>query len=384
MDQLGPRRQVLDDAQAPVNAGLAGGRRAQQLLRRLGVCLQADQRRFRSLMFRLGRPPSPSPSPAASCRRRTRRACDRASCDRGPSRCAARVLLPPSAASTRSMYSRSSSASVSPRATAAPRTSGWCAALAHVRRQIVAADQRALGQRDRALDDVLQLAHVARPAIGEQRLARRLVETAHPACRPCAALRAPGSARPAARMSSGAIAQRRQVDLDDVEPVVEVLAEACRRASARSRSWLVAATHAHVDLLAARRAERADLALLQHAQELGLQRRRQLADLVEEERAAVGLDEHARRVGARVGEGAALVAEQLALEQRVGDGGAVERRRTAARAAGELKWIARATSSLPVPDSPVMSTEADEPERRRMSAEHLLHRRRAPDDVPER
>ena len=46
-----------------------------------------------------------------------------------------------------------------------------------------------------------------------------------------------------------------------------------------------------------------------------------LADLVEEERAAVGRARTGRaslRVGA--GEGAALVAEQLALEQRLGDG----------------------------------------------------------------
>ena len=41
------------------------------------------------------------------------------------------------------------------------------------------------------------------------------------------------------------------------------------------------------------RAERPDLALLQHAQQLGLQRERQLADLVEEDGAAVGLDEQA-------------------------------------------------------------------------------------------
>ena len=51
---------------------------------------------------------------------------------------------------------------------------------------------------------------------------------------------------------------------------------------------------------------------------------RHLADLVEEERAAVGQLERALRVARRAGERAALVAEQLALEQRLGEGGAVD------------------------------------------------------------
>jgi hypothetical protein len=65
--------------------------------------------------------------------------------------------------------------------------------------------------------------------------------------------------------------------------------------------------------------------LLQDPQELGLQRQRQLADLVEEDRAAVGLGEQAQPIGAGVGEGAALVAEQLALDQRLGHRRQVDR-----------------------------------------------------------
>ena len=49
------------------------------------------------------------------------------------------------------------------------------------------------------------------------------------------------------------------------------------------------------------------------------------------------------------------MAEELGLEQRLGQRAAVDRdERRSLR--GELKWIARATSSLPVPDSPVIST----------------------------
>src|SRR5207244_2404530 len=67
-----------------------------------------------------------------------------------------------------------------------------------------------------------------------------------------------------------------------------------------------------------------ELARLDHAQELRLKMRRQLADLVQEERAGVreGEDARPRRNGAR--ERAANVTEDLALHQPLGDRGAVE------------------------------------------------------------
>ena len=73
--------------------------------------------------------------------------------------------------------------------------------------------------------------------------------------------------------------------------------------------------HAHVDRDRLRRADRPHLALLQHAQELDLQRHRHVADLVQEQRAAVGRLEQAlvRLHGA--GERAPRVAEQLGLEE---------------------------------------------------------------------
>ena len=72
-------------------------------------------------------------------------------------------------------------------------------------------------------------------------------------------------------------------------------------------------------------AERVDFALLEEAQQLGLEVEPDVADLVEEEGAAVGAADDARegRVGA--GEGAAAVAEQLALEHVARHRGAVER-----------------------------------------------------------
>ena len=95
----------------------------------------------------------------------------------------------------------------------------------------------------------------------------------------------------------------------------------------------------------------------EHAQQLRLQRRGHLGDLVEEERAAVGQLEAAQPPLGGAGEGAALVAEQLALDERLGDGRAVEGdERLLARS--ERSWSARATSSLPVPVSPWTSTGA--------------------------
>ena len=74
-----------------------------------------------------------------------------------------------------------------------------------------------------------------------------------------------------------------------------------------------------------RAAEALELALLEHAQQLGLDGRRHLADFVEKQHAAVGLLDAARLGADRAGEGAALVAEQLRLEQLIRKRRAVDR-----------------------------------------------------------
>ena len=72
-------------------------------------------------------------------------------------------------------------------------------------------------------------------------------------------------------------------------------------------------------LIGLRVADALELALLQHAQQLHLQRRAHRPDFVEEERAAVRLLEPALPVADGAGERAAHVAEQLRLEQRLGN-----------------------------------------------------------------
>jgi hypothetical protein len=120
------------------------------------------------------------------------------------------------------------------------------------------------------------------------------------------------------------LAQRRHVEGHHVEPVVEVLPELAR-AHGRPEVHVGRRQHADVDGDRPHAPEPLDLALLERAQELRLEVEPQRADLVEEEGAALGELELAElpRVGAR--EGALLVAEQLGLDERVGDRRHVDR-----------------------------------------------------------
>ena len=81
---------------------------------------------------------------------------------------------------------------------------------------------------------------------------------------------------------------------------------------------------ADVDLDRLRTADPLELLLLQDAQQLRLKLERDLADLVEEQRAAVGHLEAADLLGDGAGEGAPLVPEELALEETGRNRGAVE------------------------------------------------------------
>src|SRR5690606_41243158 len=82
---------------------------------------------------------------------------------------------------------------------------------------------------------------------------------------------------------------------------------------------------AHVHRAGVRAAQGADLAVLQHAQQLRLQIERELANFIEEQRAAVRRDEEAFLRAAGAGEGAAAVTEQLTLDELARQLGAVER-----------------------------------------------------------
>ena len=81
---------------------------------------------------------------------------------------------------------------------------------------------------------------------------------------------------------------------------------------------------AHVDFDLLRAADALEAALFQHAQQLALDGQRQLANFVEEKRAAMRQFHLADLARARAGVGAALVSEELVFDQPFGNGGAVQ------------------------------------------------------------
>ena len=112
-----------------------------------------------------------------------------------------------------------------------------------------------------------------------------------------------------------ALAQRRNLDREHRQPEEQVLAEL-----PLGHPLLEVAVgrgdDADVDVQRLGAADPLETPLLERAQDLRLQRQRQLADLVEEQRAAMRQLEPAGLARRRAGERALLVAEQLGLEQR--------------------------------------------------------------------
>ncbi len=88
------------------------------------------------------------------------------------------------------------------------------------------------------------------------------------------------------------LAQGRQVDRHDVEPVEEIVAEFAL-AHHRLEVLVRRGDHAHIDLDVLVAADPLDGLLAQRAQKFHLRRRVDLADLIEENRAVVGLLEAA-------------------------------------------------------------------------------------------
>src|SRR5262249_12026779 len=121
-----------------------------------------------------------------------------------------------------------------------------------------------------------------------------------------------------------AIAERGQLERDDVQAEEEILAEPPRAHLGR-KGAVRRGDDADVDGLLALTAESLEAMLLEEAQELPLQLRRQLADLVEEDGAARRRLEPAGLVLPRAGEGALHVAEELALDQVLGERRAADR-----------------------------------------------------------
>ena len=210
-----------------------------------------------------------------------------------PSTLAAAIRLPFTCRRTSRMCSRSISSSWAGASRAraplpAVRTRGGGAAGVSGPKapvELAFGHQSAVGQHARAFDDVLQLADVAFPLGLEQQAFGRRRQAGHRLVHP---LRAGAHERGGEiRNVFAPIAEWRKGDLHDVQTIEEIAAEAAAAATSARRSRLVAAITRDVDLLRLQRADALHLAVLERAQQLGLDRQRQLADLVEEQRAAL-------------------------------------------------------------------------------------------------
>ena len=120
----------------------------------------------------------------------------------------------------------------------------------------------------------------------------------------------------------GPFAEGRNDDLDDVEAIVEILAKlaGCDRVL---EILICRCNDSNVNFDDGFAADPRELPILQNMEDLGLEGRVEIADLVEKNRAMIGRFELANLQLVRAGEGPALVPEQLALEKLPGHGGAV-------------------------------------------------------------
>ncbi len=119
------------------------------------------------------------------------------------------------------------------------------------------------------------------------------------------------------------IAQGRQDDLDDTNAVVKVFAEAAILHRSLELS-VRGGDDPNVGRALIRIAHAAELSLLQEAEELGLRRQGQLPDLIQKERAAIARLDETYPIPVSTGECAADVAEQLTLDESLGQCCAVD------------------------------------------------------------
>ena len=165
-------------------------------------------------------------------------------------------------------------------------------------------------------DTILQLPDIPRPGIvfnGRHRVLAEIVTLF--------ALLLADALKEHARQQQGvafAFSQGRNGNIDLTHPVIEIFTKLV--GTNQFMQVLVGGTqHAHIhrNFLAA--TDTLNDALLQEAQQLGLQRRGHIADLVQEQRATGRGFDLARCLPGRTGKGAFFIAEQLALQQVLGN-----------------------------------------------------------------
>ena len=182
-------------------------------------------------------------------------------------------------------------------------------------------DAVALHHHGGRAQQVVQLAHIARPTIAAQQcqgLGRDLQWRA---------LRLAQSHQQGMHhgIEIAAFAQRWQAHHQAIEAVVKVFTKLTARHQLLE-VFVRGAHHGHVHLQLFAGTQGGDFALLQHTQQAGLQVARHVANFIKKQRAAVGLEDFSWRAFlACAGERALFVAKQLGLDQALGNRGTVHR-----------------------------------------------------------
>src|SRR5262245_46069500 len=230
---------------------------------------------------------------------------------------------------------------------------------------------------DRVADHVLHFADVARPIMC-------LKQPQHLRCNRLHALIQLPVAHPDEVIRQQwdvilAVTQRRKRDGHAVEPVEQVLAELAGRCEF-IQTPVGRGNHSHVGGDGVAPADAFKLLILKQAKHLRLRRGRHVADLVEENRAAVGLLEVPDPLPVSAGKRALLVAEQLAFQKRIGDRSAVDRHEWLVRTLAVL--IERPRDKL-LPRSALAKNQHGYILNRHATNRlvHLLHHRRTPDNL---
>ena len=192
----------------------------------------------------------------------------------------------------------------------------WTGIGAQRARQVLATDGIQTRHDRRRPHHVPQLAHVAGPRMTEQPAHGRWIDA-----RSHAGLAADVVEETADQDGdvSLPLAQRRQLDLQLAQPVIEVGAKRARR-HARPEVHGAGRDHAHVELPFGARADALDRSSFEDAEQLGLQRQGEAVDLVEEQGSVVGLLEEPWMLGGRPAERAARMAEKDGLGELDGRG----------------------------------------------------------------
>ena len=166
-----------------------------------------------------------------------------------------------------------------------------------------------------------------------------------------------------------ALAQRRQLQGDHRQPVVEVFAQGTLL-HRPSRSSIGRRDHPDVDRMHLVATHRPHYAVLEKAQQLHLQVDVHLGDLVQEQHAAVRLAQQSQALAVGSGERPLDVSEQLALEQARGDRGDVDRDERAAAARAVLVQGAR--------QQLLAGATGSDDQHRKVAGHHLVRQVQAP------